>query len=250
MTLNKGTKAMIAMLIGLLASVNLPAVQATVLPLIVHHPHLTSIAGAIFALIGLLKNPRVHVALEQMGFCDGQEEAALSQPERKEDTMKLRNVCIAILAAASLAVCHHTAQAQEVDNLYMVGLTGNVGSDKPIAGTALYAHRLTDVGTYPFTLIDVIPSSAKPLTVTTNIGVGVAQKIATIANVPVYSPASLSVSYNSTAVGYAYSGGIGAMFRPQAGKNWFLMPTLRFSKSNISGDGIVLLPGLLYGWGK
>src|SRR6185437_4367544 len=113
------------------------------------------------------------------------------------------------------------AKAQDVANLYMAGVSYNNGSATPVAGSALYAHQLNASGTFAFTHVDVIPASVKPFTVTNNIGVGVAQRVATIAGYPIFVPTSAGISYTGSNTGWAWSTGAGVPFRLKAKSNWF-----------------------------
>jgi hypothetical protein len=69
--------------------------------------------------------------------------------------------------------------AQSAQNIYAAGVSYNQGSSPQIAGTALWAHAVSDSGTYAFTVVDILPLGYHPFVVTTNVGVGVAQKIVT-----------------------------------------------------------------------
>src|SRR4051812_28847600 len=81
-------------------------------------------------------------------------------------------------------------------NIYAGGLSFNGTASPRIAGTALYAHSVNDAsGTYAFTVFDALPASVRPFTVTTNMGVGVAQKLLTFGKVPIYMPAAVGVSW-------------------------------------------------------
>ena len=143
------------------------------------------------------------------------------------------------------------ANAQDASNLYMAGASYSAGGSPAFAGSALYAHELTTSGLYAFTMLDALPSSKKPFTVTTNIGAGVAQKVVTIAGVPVFIPTEAGISYTGTNTGWAWSTGAAAIFKvkPFRDGNVYVMPTLRVLKSSVSGDYQPIL-GVLFGWGK
>src|SRR5574337_159464 len=58
------------------------------------------------------------------------------------------------------------------------GISYSPGATPPIAGSGLYAHRLTDTNsTYAFTVIDALPTTLKPFIVTTQVAAGIAQKV-------------------------------------------------------------------------
>jgi hypothetical protein len=144
--------------------------------------------------------------------------------------------------------------AQSLDNLYMAGGSYTAGASPAFAGSGLYAHQINSSGTYAFTMIDALPASVKPFTVTTNIGAGIAQQVATIGNIPILIPTAAGISYSGTNTGWAWSTGAGAIFkvRPTSdGGGIYIMPTLRVLKSNVSnGSGYQPIFGVLFGWGK
>lgn len=140
-------------------------------------------------------------------------------------------------------------RAQGVSNLYMAGGSYGAGATPAFAGSGLYAHQINTSGTYAFTMIDALPNTIQPFTVTTNVGVGIAQKIATIGTIPILVPTAAGISYTGPNVGWAWSTGGGAFF--QVKPNWYLMPTIRILKSSVSGGtGYQPIVGVLFGWGK
>ena len=147
------------------------------------------------------------------------------------------------------------AQSTLPSNIYAVGASYNNAASPSIAGTALYAKLASaDSGTYAFTVVDILPTSVKPFTVSTNIGVGVAQKAFNIGPVNVFIPTSAGVSITGTNTGWSWSGG--ALFDYNIKKDgkataYHLMPNVRFLKSSVSnGSDYQLIGGLLFGWGQ
>jgi hypothetical protein len=137
----------------------------------------------------------------------------------------------------------------DVTNLYGAGLSYNVGGSPALAGTGLYARKLTDSNLYAFTAIDALPNTLKPFTVTTNIGAGVAQKVVTIGKVPVYIPTAAGISFNGTNTGWQWNTGALAAIKLKG--NYFLLPTVRLVKSSVSnGSGYQPIVGVLFGWGQ
>jgi hypothetical protein len=136
-----------------------------------------------------------------------------------------------------------------IKNLYAVGGSFNVNAKPSVAGSALYAHFVASPGTYAFTVIDVLPNTVKPFTVTNNIGAGLAQKMLTIRNVSLYMPTTAGVSWSGTNTGWQWTGG-GAIVIPMK-NNLYMVPTLRFLKSSVSGGtGYQPIFGLSLGWGQ
>src|SRR3984957_17559439 len=81
-------------------------------------------------------------------------------------------------------------------NIYAFGPSWNVGGSPPVAGTALYAYQLpTNSDTWAFTVMDILPNTLKPFTVTDNIGIGIAQKAFTIGSVPIFIPTAAGISW-------------------------------------------------------
>jgi hypothetical protein len=142
------------------------------------------------------------------------------------------------------------ATAQNPTNVYAVGASYNVGGSPAIAGTGLYARLMNDgSGTYAFTVVDALPNTIKPFTVSTNFSVGVAQKVLTIGKVPIFVPTSAGISYTGVNTGWQWNTGAMAVFKVK--ENWRIMPTVRLVKSSVSnGTGYQPVIGVLFGWGQ
>lgn len=139
--------------------------------------------------------------------------------------------------------------AAPLQNIYGAGISYSVGGSPAIAGTGLYAHSMNASGTYAFTVIDALPNTLKPFTVTTNAGVGIAQKVTTIRGVPLYVPTAAGISWTGTNTGWQWNGGVMASVHLKG--NSYLMPSVRFLKSSVSGGtGYQPILGVLYAWGK
>lgn len=166
---------------------------------------------------------------------------------RNRSNMRLK-IAFAI-AAIALAIGFTLPLAAQDTNIYAGGLSYNNGASPAIAGTGLYAHKITDTGTYAFTVIDAVPLTVKPFTVTTNFGVGIAQKVATLGKADIFVPTSAGVSYNGTNTGWAW--GTGAMAVVKVKGNYFLGPNVRIVKSSVSnGQGYQPIVGVVFGWGQ
>jgi len=147
-----------------------------------------------------------------------------------------------------------------ITNLYAAGASYNVGGTPAVAGTALYAHlitsqdpqtgKTTDTGTYVFTAVDALPNTLKPFTVNTNIGAGIAQRVATIGKFPIFMPSAAGISWNGSNTGWQWNAGVAVPIRIKSSQ-YYLMPTARFLKSSVSnGTGYQPIIGLLFGWGN
>lgn len=160
--------------------------------------------------------------------------------------MKTLTLLLALLLAFSLV-----AIAQDINptNIYAAGVSFNQAATPQIAGTGLYARKAGDVGTYAFTAVDVLPTTIKPLVVTTQFSAGVAQRVLTIGGVRIYIPTSAGISYNGTNTGWAWTtGGLAAVKLKGA---WEIMPNARLVKSSVSnGTGYQVIFGVLFGYAK
>ena len=142
-----------------------------------------------------------------------------------------------------------SAPATDIQNLYAAGASYSVNASPGVAGTGLYAHLIADTGTYAFTAVDALPNTVKPFTVTSNIGAGVAQKVTSFGKVGIYVPTAAGISWNGTNTGWQWNGGAAATIPLKNG--YYLMPTVRFLKSSVSGGtGYQPIIGVLFGWGK
>lgn len=152
---------------------------------------------------------------------------------------------VALLFASAVLVCGQTSEK----NIYAGGISYNPGGSPSIAGTGLYARSVSDSGTYAFGVVDALPASVKPFTVTTQFSAGVAQRVLTIAKVPIYVPTSAGVSYNGKNTGWAWT--TGALGVIKLKDNWKMLPNLRMVKSSISdGSGYQVIVGVLFGWAQ
>jgi len=163
-------------------------------------------------------------------------------------------ICAALaLCFAAEMVIAQTAPAPAapaaLQNVYAGGVSYNPSGTPGVAGTALQAHLLAATGTYEFTALDALPSATKPFTVTTNVGAGIAQRVLTIGNIPIYVPTDAGISFNGTNTGWQWSGGGLASINVKG--NYYVMPAVRFLKSNVSGNsGYQLIASVLFAWGK
>jgi hypothetical protein len=140
-----------------------------------------------------------------------------------------------------------------LQNLYAAGVSYNPGGSPGIAGTALYGRCTTSTPalrcpTYAFTAVDAVTTSVKPFTVSTNVGVGLAQQIATLGKAAIYMPTAAGISWNGGNTGWQWNGG--ALISIPV-KKVMVMPTVRFLKSSVSnGSGYQIMGTLLIGWGQ
>ena len=138
-------------------------------------------------------------------------------------------------------------------NVYAGGVSYNTNAHPAIAGTALYAHNLDpkqSLSTYAITVFDAVPTSYSPLTVTTNVGVGVAQDVYKIRSATVWMPTSAGISWTGKNTGWAWTGGV-AVSIPITKQRFYLIPNVRFLRSNVSNNsGYQVIAGFLFGIGN
>src|SRR6516165_9379533 len=103
---------------------------------------------------------------------------------------------ISFLKILVLSIILVPIASAQVNNLVAGGVSYNYNAQPSIAGTFMVAHLTAGTGTYSFAVMDVLPNTTKPFTVTNNIGVGVAQKMFTIGSVNVYSPTTAGISWS------------------------------------------------------
>lgn len=236
----------------------LSAVIATVGPLTAYLATLpnqgkaTAIAGVV-TLVGA-------IARVWLGMIQHDAPPADSVTVTTSSVQNVTKVGILIFLALCLSPLA-TAQVQppapvDPDNLYFAGVSYSQGATPSTAGTAMYDRKIADnngFSTYAFTMVDLIPASVKPFTVSTNIGAGVAQKVATIANIPIYVPTAAGISLNGNNVGWVWSTGAGAPFeikRKGESTHFYVMPTVRINKASIGNSGYQPIVGVLFGWGQ
>ena len=141
------------------------------------------------------------------------------------------------------------APAPQVQNLYAGGVSYSVGATPAIAGTGLYAHAVSSEGLYAFSVVDALPNTIKPFTVSTNVGVGIAQRLFRLGSVPIYAPTAAGISWNGGNTGWQWNGGVLASIHIRG--NYYILPSVRFLKSSVSGgSGYQPIIGVLFGWGK
>jgi hypothetical protein len=180
--------------------------------------------------------------------------SALPAPDALPSTATKAGMIVLMLLSGPMlwpvsARAQAVAAPTGVQNIYAAGASYSINASPAVDGNALYAHSLNSAGTYAFTALDALPATLKPFTVTTNIGAGIAQKVFTLGSIPVYMPTAAGISWSGTNTGWQWSGGALASIHIKG--NYYIMPSVRFLKSSVSGGtGYQPIIGLLAAWGK
>lgn len=160
-------------------------------------------------------------------------------------------IFVAVLALTSASLAVGQTPAPQVSNVYAGGVSWNSTATPAVAGTVIYAHAVDTSGTFAFTAIDAIPTSTKPFTVTTNVGVGVAQRVFSIGKIPIYIPTTAGISWSGSNTGWAWSTGGLASIKLGKKSSWHIFPMVRVARSNVSGgSGFQPIVGVAFGWAK
>lgn len=158
--------------------------------------------------------------------------------------MKLKLLSILLLAA--IAGFSQTLSPTDPLNIWGVGVSWNQSAQQQVAGTLLYAREQTAAGTYAFGVIDAVPTAYKPLTVVTNLGVGVGQKILSINGWSIYATVAAGPSWSGQSTGWNWTGG-GIATHAIKGKWWGGL-NARVVKSSVNNNsGSQFIFGVLAG---
>lgn len=153
-----------------------------------------------------------------------------------------------VLMTIILCVAPLMAQTEQTQ-FAAVGVSYNPGQAPTVAGTGLYAKLVAGTGTYAFTVVDALPTSVKPAAVTTQMGAGIAQKIATIGKIKVFIPTSAGISYSGDNTGWAWTTG-GLLSIPIGQSKYRIMPSIRVVKSSVSNNSdYQVISGIMFGVG-
>jgi hypothetical protein len=135
-------------------------------------------------------------------------------------------------------------------NVYGLGVSYNNGAKPSMSGTLTYSHLLSSGSgatgpcanivtlCYGYTVLDILPQSFNPSVITTNIGVGVAQKALTISGVNFFIPASVGPTITGSNVGWNWTGGVLADYNVKKNGNatsWHIEPNVRFVNATVNG---------------
>ena len=233
---------MVTLLVALLGTIGVPALAQSWL-----HAHLLVYTGFVVAAIVL------HAIFPSIFSAPSAADTQATGLNKLGLVLLMLGIAAswAASARAQSTISNPPAPAQ-IQNVYAAGPSWSVNASPPVAGTALYARNLNtgaSLPTFAFTVIDAAPNTLKPFTVTSNIGVGIAQQVLTVHKVAIYVPTAAGISWTGANTGWQWNGG--ALVSIPLKNNLYLMPSVRFLKSSVSnGTGYQPIIGLLLGWGQ
>ena len=162
--------------------------------------------------------------------------------------MKLKFLSLFLLAAIA-GFAQTTNPALSVTdplNIWGAGVSWNQSASQQVAGTIMYAREQNTAGTYAFGLIDAVPTTYSPLTVVTNLGVGIGQKVMSVGAWTLYATVAAGPSWSGQSTGWNWSGGAIAT-HPIKG-NWWGGINARVIKSSVNNNsGSQFIFGVLVG---
>ena len=224
-------------------------------------PQLVTLICTLLGTLGApaLMNTQVHAHL---GLYTGLVAAAMILHALLPSTGMSNKAGLFLLGGLGLALaCPAGVRAQitpaaptpaQIQNIYAAGGSYSVNAQPAAAGTALYAHNLNTgaaLPTFAFTVVDASPNTVKPFTVTTNVGAGIAQQLAAVGKLQVFLPTAAGISWSGSNTGWQWNGG--ALISIHLKGQYYLMPSVRFLKSSVSGgSGYQPIIGLLFAWGQ
>ena len=147
---------------------------------------------------------------------------------------------ITILAAVltlSLAALGQTVDPNALpNNIYAFGPTFNPNASPFVSGTMMYGRLMDGAkGTYAVGVVDAVPTTTAPVTVTTTASAGVAQLFLNNGKLKLFATTSAGLSYTSTNAGYGYA--LGGMATYDINAKYAIGFGGRLYKSNISNSG-------------
>ena len=131
-------------------------------------------------------------------------------------------------------------------NVVGLGVSFNQMNKASVAGSAMYAHRLTTTGSqWSFSSFDVIPLPTNPYLALTSITTGVAQDLGHIGKLAIVLPLAAGVTSNGTNTGWGWTS---ALILSYPIGRWRIMPNIRVNKTSVGqGAGPQMTFGLMIG---
>jgi hypothetical protein len=158
------------------------------------------------------------------------------------------------MSLAFLFSCAAFGQVADPTNIAAIGgswdQSASSMTSQQFAMTAMYARKQTQAGTYAFTVLDVVPTSVKPITFTTQTSVGLGQCGLHLGSWNLCGTAAAGPSWTGNNAGWAWTWG--GMAKHSLGKHgWMLMPNVRVIRSSVNNrSGSQMIVGALFGFGK
>jgi hypothetical protein len=159
---------------------------------------------------------------------------------------KFRAFVLALIVLVAMCFVAPSSYAAEYGEVVGAGVSFNQYSNPRLDGNLLYAHRISD-GLYSFNLIDFVQVSSKPFTVGVSFTPGVAKRIMTFNQIPVYATVNVGAMMGGTTnFGYSFSSGMAGTIG--LGKSLMLMPNFRIMKGSLVDTQYIY--GVMLNWGS
>jgi len=125
------------------------------------------------------------------------------------------------------------------------GVSYNQSGSPSIAGTGIYAKELTS-GLWSFSLLDVIPTSTAPVTLTTQLSTGIGQRLFTVKSWQIFAPTTTGITWTGSNTGWTWTSGLMGI---REIKGRLVMPNVRWIKSTTNNNSSYqCVAGVMIGW--
>ena len=137
-------------------------------------------------------------------------------------------------------------QSTLAQNVVGLGVSFNQMNRASLAGSLMYAHRLTTTGRqWSFSSFDVIPLPTNPYISMTSVTTGVAQEMGCIGKLCIVLPLAAGITSNGTNTGWGWTS---ALLLSYPIGHWRIMPNVRVNATSVGhGAGPQMTFGVMIG---
>ena len=173
--------------------------------------------------------------------------------------MKTRFTCIAAILwlILSLMAFGQTPAPEFPDNLAALGVSWNQYTSPQIGGSIMQQNTLNSSGTVNINFVDFWSTSYHPFTVAASFAPGIGQKVLKLGDVPIFAGTAIGPAASGISAGYAWTNSMWGLIRVNKSKNWYVIPYVRYIKSNVRDSSkalddqpIKFFGGISIGFGK
>jgi hypothetical protein len=131
-------------------------------------------------------------------------------------------------------------------NVVGLGVSFNQMNRASLAGSLMYAHRLTTTGKqWSFSSFDIVPLPTNPYISMTSITTGMAQEMGRIGKLVIILPIAAGISSNGSNTGWGWTS---ALLLSYPVGRWRIMPNVRVNKTSVGqGAGPQMTFGVMIG---